>query len=110
MSSEPADVLLIRSDIKHLSEKVEQGFQATNRRLDIINGTVKIHADQLGDHRTRLTVIETFCADQVKPLLAIVNENKTALAVTAAKFAGGTGGVAGISGIVFLIGKSQGWW
>ena len=101
-SSSSNGELLIRIDerTKRISAKVDE----TNQRLTELNGNVR-------RHETQITVLEDFCDGQVKPIIAIANDNKLGLATVAAKYGSiGIGGGGAIGFIVWLIGKSQEIW
>jgi hypothetical protein len=90
---------VIQSDIKHLTQEVQAGFAQTNEQLRALNGTVR-------QHETRLSLLESFCDEQVKPIIKTVNENRLEL-VKLGAFGGGLGGVLAI---VVAVGKVLGWW
>lgn len=98
------DIALIRSDIQHLQAVVDQGFDKVEHKLDQMNGSVR-------QHETRLTLLENFCAERVKPALDQIVENRVQIATILAKYAAAGFGATGGLGIgVFLIGKATGWW
>lgn len=59
---------------------------------------------------TRVTVLETLYAEQIKPIISQVANNRVELAKLAVKFGGGGLGIGSGIALVFAIGKAQGWW
>ena len=95
---------VIRSDIGHLTKAVDKGFKGVEEKLKELNGTVR-------QHETRMTLLERFCDERVKPALAQVMENRIELARVIAKWGSlgvGGGGAAGF--VIYMIGKGQGAW
>lgn len=98
------DVALLRQDIAHLRTEVTDGFSRLETKVDLINGSVR-------QHETRLSLLEEFCRDRVKPALEQVVENRVQIATVLAKWGvGGLGAGGGLGIGVFLIGKATGWW
>lgn len=98
------DVILLKLD--HLGEAIGDVQHA----VDKINSRVAKNEVGVIQHETRIALMETFCQEQVKPALQVIMENRTQLAVIAAKYgAVGLGAGSGI-GLVFLgIAKMAGW-
>jgi len=98
---------VLQKSMDHLADEiadVKETGKTTNDLLRQINGNVR-------QHETRITVLEHFCDEQVKPIITIANENKMELATVVAKYGSisiGGGGAVGL--IIWLIGKSQGVW
>ena len=80
---------------EYQTEKLEK----IDDRLKELNGSVR-------NHEVRITVMETFCHDQVKPALDTLVNVRMELARWSA-----FGGVAGvIAAALFGLGKLVGWW
>ena len=84
---------------------IRTGFEAVNRRLDRMEAVQQVAAEQEARRETRLTVVERFCDEQVKPAIKQVTENRLELAKLAAvAFGGGFGG----GGLLVIIAKALG--
>lgn len=98
---------VLNTNIEHLTGEVgevKQNGRETNALLRQLNGSVR-------QHETRITVLEHFCNEQVKPIIEIANENRLELATLVAKYGSiGIGGGGAIGFAAWLIGKSQGAW
>jgi hypothetical protein len=96
------EVVLLKLD--HLGETLEEVKTGVAR----INGRVEKQGNDLAIHNTRLTVLETFCQEQIKPALVHITDNRIQIATMLAKFgamgAGGAGTVALLGHFVFS------WW
>jgi len=100
-----SEVILLKLD--HLAEEIAD----VKRGVDKINSRVGKAETNLTQHETRVTVLETFCQDQVKPALSVITDNRIQIAGIIAKYgAGGLGIGGGIVGAVFMLGKGVGWW
>ena len=100
-----SDVILLK--LEHLTEEIGE----VRRGVDKINSRVGKVENGQGQHETRITVMEHFCQDQVKPALEILTDNRIQVAGIAAKYgAGGFGVISAIGAIVFAVGKAAGWW
>jgi len=98
------DIALIRQDIAHLQADMSTRFDKVEAQLGRMNGSVR-------QHETRISLLEEFCRERVKPALIQVVENRVQIATVIAKYAAGGLGIGGGVGIgVFLIGKATGWW
>lgn len=102
----------LRSDIRHLAEAVKEDFARVNARLDTLSGYQREQNGAVAVHETRITVLETFCRDMVKPAVQQVTENRISTAVIAAKAAqyGGAGfGIGGgIAAVAMILAKAWG--
>ena len=99
------ELILLRLD--HLADELAE----VKAGVDKINSRVGKVENGQGQHEVRVTVLETFCQDQVKPALGLVTDNRLAIAGMIAKYgAGGFGVVSGLGAIVFAVGKAAGWW
>jgi hypothetical protein len=95
---------VLRSDILHLTKEFERGMSQVTNRLDHIDACVR-------HHETRLSILEKFCDEQVKPMMQIVNDSKLELARLVARYTGiGVGGGSAVGLILYAIGKSLGVW
>jgi len=100
-----SEVILLKLD--HLAEEIAD----VKRGVDKINSRVGKAETNLTQHETRVTVLETFCQEQVKPALSVITDNRIQIAGIIAKYgAGGLGIGGGIVGAVFMLGKGVGWW
>lgn len=100
-----SEVILLKLD--HLAEEIAD----VKRGVDKINSRVGKAEGSLTQHETRVTVLETFCQEQVKPALSVITDNRIQIAGIIAKYgAGGLGIGGGIVGAVFMLGKGVGWW
>jgi len=97
------EVLMLKLD--HLQEAIE-GVQNS---VDKINSRVAKNETAVGHHETRIKLMEEFCRERVKPALDIIADNKTQIAVIAAKYgAGGLGIGGGLGLVVWLLLKASG--
>lgn len=100
-----SEIVLIKLD--HVGQNVESIKTVVER----IDGRVARNTEAIQQHNTRVTVLERFCNDQVKPALTQIMDNRVQIAVMLAKYAAvGAGGAAGIGGVIYLIGKGVGAW
>lgn len=92
------DVILLKLD--HLQEAIE-GVQ---KSVDKINSRVAKNETSVSHHETRIRMMEEFCQERVKPALEVIADNRTQIAVQAAKYgAGGLGIGGGIALILWII-------
>jgi len=98
-------VILLK--LEHLGEEIAD----VKAGVDKINSRVGKAEGSITQHETRVTVLETFCQEQVKPALNVITDNRIALATMIAKYgAGGLGIGGGLGMIAFVVGKGAGWW
>jgi len=90
------EVLMLKLD--HLQEAIE-GVQNS---VDKINSRVAKNETAVGHHETRIKLMEEFCRERIA-------DNKTQIAVIAAKYgAGGLGIGGGLGLVVWLLLKASG--
>ena len=96
--------LALKDELLLMKLALKEEVGAVNIELRQLNNTVR-------QHETRITVLERFSDEQVRPIIQLANENRLELARVVAKYGSiGIGGGGGIGLVVWLIGKSQGVW
>lgn len=100
-----SDVILLKLD--HMAGEIA-GVKAG---VDKINSRVNQAESTIVQHETRVTVLENFCQERVKPALEIVTDNRIAIAVIVAKYGAAGVGIGGGLGIALaIVGKLTGVW
>ena len=100
-----SDIILLK--LEHLADEVQE----VRRGVEKINSRVgKVEAGQT-HHEVRMTVLETFCQERVKPALEIITDNRVAIAGILAKYGAiGVGAGGGFGVALAVVGKALGWW
>ena len=127
MAGDDITLSTIDGRLTRLQVITEEGFKHTDRRLDSVdshleqlNGKVADHdlgiasnARELAVHRRDLEHLREHqreSQEELKPLVERVTQNRIDIASVVAKWGSiGIGGGTGI-GLIWMIGKSQGWW
>lgn len=97
--------------LKHLTEQQAENYQRlagaigdVQTAVDKINSRVATNASAVATADKRLTLLETFCTEQVKPALSTVADQKTQIAVMAAKYGAiGLGAGGGVGLIIWVL-------
>jgi len=98
------DIILLK--LEHLADEVAD----VKKGIDKINNRVGRAEGSITQHETRVTVLETFCQEQVKPNLSLIQDNRVQIATMVAKYGAGGLGIGGGIGIALAIaGKALGW-
>ena len=96
--------LALKDELLLMKLALKEEIGQVNFELRQLNNMVR-------QHETRITVLERFSDEQVRPIIVLANENRLELARVVAKYGSiGVGGGGGIGLVVWLIGKSQGAW
>ena len=58
------DVALIRNDLRHMQQTVEDGFGGVHSRLDRVNGTVAENVKSIHQNSTAIAVLRATCEER----------------------------------------------